>query len=390
MAHRKAIPLLEIEIKDLTGSCIVDGIQLNILGELILNDGKPFLSAKCDNYLLLSAIAHKTIDLTFVDSLGRRIECRKIGITHTDSDGGFESDDIIDIVIKKGNINNTDDVDFFGVIRCKEFSGQEFDQFGNRSINELSIMAAGAQLCSQTIPQIESGNGYLVSPLKHGDYADFKEKVLPKFHSLISFLFANFVSMPYQLVWKDPDNYIVEWLSTKYSTRGGGIFYTQYPGVIQNFFQKVWLEWDKYGATLELPVLVDYYVLIENETHVDVRLLLASVWMEAMKHMYAVNVAKYKLNAGGYFLKPGLLKGRFSFAELIQEVYSKFKITVGDTSFIPYRNEVVHRGKINEPIKDKLSIFMNLISTIDRLMLNILGYQGQIWDRAAKRYIDYP
>ena len=388
MVNRKEIPLLETEIKNLMGTCNINGSSYNVSGELLLKEGKPHFKGTT-NFIHVVDINHTPFDMTFQDTIGRQVVCKKFNISSIHSNSQFESDSIISVTISKGHLEDLDDVEVFNVIRSKKFSGQYFDQFHNRSINNLDVIKTGTQLCSAEIPQIDSSSGYLFTPMKYQEYSDYEKNILNKFYSIFSLAFANFVSLPYQIIWKDSDNYVIEWSYSNYSIDGSGIFYTQYPNVIQNYFDCVWKEWDKYVGILELPALIDYYILIENQKHVESKMLLSCVMMEAIKHSYALNIAHYSQNKSGYFLKPHSVKSKYSFKELLKEVYLHFNVVNGDLNFLPYRNEVIHQGKISMPFKQKYGLFLDLITTIDKLLLNILNYKGLIWDRINNEWMDY-
>lgn len=356
MSIRKEIPLIETEIKNLIGTCNINGTAHSVTGDLFLKEGRPFFKGTT-NFIHVIDINHKPFDITLQDTLGRQIVCKKFHISSINSNSQFESDSIINVVISNGLIQDSDDAEIYNVIRSKNFSGQYFDQFNNRSINNLDVIKTGTKLYSIGVQEIDASSGYLFSNIKYSEYPDYDKNILNKFYSIFSFAFSNFVSIPYQIIWKDKDNYIIQWNYSNYSTDGSGIFYTQYPKVIQNYFDRVWKEWDKYIGILDLPALIDYYILIENQKHIESKMLLSCVWMEAIKHSYALNIAKYKQNKSGYFLKPSSSKTKFSFKELVEEVYSYFKINNGDLNFIPYRNEVIHQGKISMPFKTEIFCF---------------------------------
>jgi hypothetical protein len=388
MATRKEIPLLVTEVKNLMGTCEIDGVSYNVSGEIQLKVGRPFFKGT-SNFIHVVDINHEPFDITFQDTIGRKVVCNQFNISSIHSYSQFESYSIAKVTITKGNLDDLDDVEVYNVIRSNKFSGHDFDQYHNRSINNLDVIKTGTQLCSAEISQIDSSSGYLFSPMKFNECLDYRNNILNKFYSILSFVFANFVSLPYQIIWKDSDNYIIEWSDSNYSTDGSGIFYTQYPRVIQNYFDCVWKEWDKYTTILELPALIEYYILIENQKHVESKMLLSCVMMEAFKHSFALKIAKYSQNKSGYFLKPHSAKSKYSFKELVKEVYSHFNVTDGDLNFIPYRNEVIHQGKISVPFKQQYGLFLDLITTIDKLLLNILNYKGLIWDRINSEWIDY-
>lgn len=125
-----------------------------------------------------------------------------------------------------------------------------------------------------------------------------------------------------------------------------------------------------------------------NQEFIEVKILIGCVWMEAIKYEYASNIAKYKKDNNGYFLKPNSSK-KFSFEELIKEVYTYFNISNSDVSFVEYRNEVIHEGKISLSFEDKKNLFNLLVCSIESIMLKILNYKGRIRDRFKGEYVEF-
>lgn len=225
--------------------------------------------------------------------------------------------------------------------------------------------------------------------MKISEFNNSGRKLIDKLCSLLSSVSANFVDSPYRVLWKDDENYMIQIHPCKFSNKGVGVFEITTPGIVQNYLINAWSAWDNYIGKIDLPSLIDYYVLIENQEIIEVKMLVGCVWMEAIKYEYASNIAKYKKNKGGYFLKPNSSK-RFSFKELIQEVYRHFGISNGDLSFIIYRNEIVHQGKISLPFEGKFDIYNKLIYSIENIMLIILDYKGDIWDRFKRNPVKFP
>lgn len=93
---------------------------------------------------------------------------------------------------------------------------------------------------------------------------------------------------------------------------------------------------------LDLDILIHYYVLLKNTGYPETRVLLGSVLMEGVKYAYAAHYKQYPRDKNGFFLKPD--RKKYSFRDLIKEVYDEFDLKHGDTGFIQYRDEVVHRG----------------------------------------------
>jgi len=178
-------------------------------------------------------------------------------------------------------------------------------------------------------------------------------------------------------------------------TTGASIFHLKYPGILQNYLERAWsawdkhTDWDKHTEQLDLPALIDLYVLLKDQSHIETRMLIGSVWMEAIKYQYAKNVAGYQQNENDFFLNPNGKK--FSFKELLKEVYKHYNVPNGDLSFIPYRNEVVHQGKITKlSVPGQPDPSEGLIRSIEYTLLMILEYEGEMRDEESKKYIKFP
>jgi len=386
MENRKNIPHIQTTFVNLQGVLIDNGIKSNIIGKLSYKNNQPVFIGKVTTPLVkIDPSPPYRIELKSQD--GHDIICERSWITHYRNFVIFEF--IIDeAIIKKGNIEDKDDVEIFCVFHIKPFCGSEMDQDNLRCINKLDFVALGSRLYSSPIDQINNGNGYLFFPMKLGDFADQERNFLKKFHYLLSFATGNYIGHPYLIIWKDADNYIIKLSHSGYSLEGSGIFYITFPGVIQDILSKAWHSWDNHISQLDLPSLIDCYVLMQNQKHIETKLLLGSVLMEAIKYQYASNIAKYAQDKYDFFIKPSNGK-RFKFEELVKEVYNYYKVKSGDLTFIPYRNEVVHQGKLNLSFPNKMYHFNLLAFSIDQLFLNILGYKGLIWDRFQKKWIKY-
>ena len=281
-------------------------------------------------------------------------------------------------IVKKGTIQANDKVGVFNILISKKFYGP----------NKLDKITPNTILFNTHINSIPDSSGYLYSKILFKQPKNYSKK-LDRFYNLFSFATANFVGMPYQLIYKDDNNYIITLSYPNISKDGNGIFYIEYPKIIENFINNSWRKYARFERKLDLPVLLNYYVLIENQKFLDVKLLLCSIWMEAIKHNYAKNIARYNTNRRGYFLKPDSSSNTFSFSELVEKVYDYFNVTNGDLSFVPFRNEVVHQGKLNQNFGNKYNHFLQLMSSVEKILLNLFKYKGLYWDRFSEEWKDY-
>ena len=129
---------------------------------------------------------------------------------------------------------------------------------------------------------------------------------------------------------------------------------------------------------------------MKNTSFVDNSYLLGCVFMEGLKYSFAKNIKRYPYNARAHkFLKPdGVAK--YSFEDLINKLYEHFHIADGDTTFIKYRNEVIHEGVLSSiSFEEILAKKRDLEITIEHLLLNILKYDGNYWDKPSGEWVDY-
>lgn len=392
MEYRKVIPTIKTEFKYISGIAIIDSEEIHISGDVFLLDSKPFFKGiwrSC--YSDITSILELKLKLN--DSEGHEIICNNCAVSYTSTlnDGLKEiKADILELTIKKGNISisKNDEIDIFCTLRMNKFSGEEFDETGNCCVNLLDFVSKNERLYSMPIPEISNCNGYLYFPIRMSKFNNYGKKLIDRLCSLLSFVSANFVDSPYQVLWKNHENYMIQICPGKFSNKGDGIFRIDYPGIVQNYLKSAWTAWENYIGKIDLPALIDYYVLMKNQEFIETKILVGCVWMEAIKYEYASNIAKYKKNEHGYFLKPNNSE-RFTFKELIQEVYSHFKINNGNLSFIKYRNEIVHQGKISLSFNDKLYHCNLLVGSIEKIMLKILNYKGSVWDCFEHKYVTF-
>lgn len=385
MEQRKVIPIIKTEFRNLNGTAIVGKDIIPISGDIFSKDSDTCFCGYGCLPRTIDSVPELTLHLK--DAEGHEIvcnNCRVVNLLLKNGHVNFEAK-ILTLTIQKGKIDEENEVEIFSALRIKDFSGEEFDQN-----NRLKFVSKNARLYSVPIPEISNCRGYLYFPMKMSEFNNYGENLINKLCSLLSFVSANFVdSTTYRVLWKDRENYMIQIYPGKFSNKGDGVFRIEYPGIVQNYLKSAWISWDNYIDKINLPSLIDYYVLLKNQEVIEIKILVGCVWMEAIKYEYASNIAKYEKDNGGYFLKPKS-STKFKFKELVQEVYNYFKINNGDLSFIDYRNEIVHQGKISRSFEDKLDLSDRLIYSIENIMLKILDYKGDIWDRIRREWVKFP
>lgn len=383
----KTMPLIKSKFSKLSGYAVSKSTnkQITITGTLYLEDSQPFFKGNADQSSFKYDDKYNII-LTDNNSISYKLY--KCQLFNTDIFTSYTFR-VMEVNISCGNIDTNDSCKFFSIIRTDKFIGKYFDILGRRNIIKLDYVKSGMRLYYKPISEIESAKGYLYYSNTLSTLDNYIDEIIPTLCSLISFGMGNFAGFPYHLIWKNDNNYKIILKGDNFTREGTGIFYVEYPNILSDLIECGWQGWKHHSPSINLPVLIDYYVLIANQKHIESKMLLACVWMEAMKHQYAKNVRNYLVNRGGYFLKPGS-SNKFSFLELVQEVYNYYNVSGGDLSFIVYRNEVIHQGQINLLFPQKLHQFNKLITSIEYILLDILQFNGKVWSRDNDNYVNFP
>lgn len=383
----KSIPLIKTKYTKLSGYAVssTTNQKINVTGTLHFDDNKPTFSG---NAILGAFTFDDKYDMVLSDNNSRTFKLHKCQLSNTQNFTSFVFI-IIEAKIVYGQIQANDYCSFYSIIRTKKFSGKYFDILGRRDIIKLDHINSGMRLYYKPLSEIDDAKGYFYHSNRYSNLGSYIDKTIPTLSSLISFGMGDFAGIPYHLIWKNKKNYEIHLTGDKFTKEGSSIFYVESPPVLSDLLEYGWQGWQQHCPSINLSVLIDYYVLIANQKHIEPKMLLACVWMEAMKHQYAKNVQRYTMNRGGYFLKSGTTT-KYSFKELVQEVYTHFHVGNGDLSFIPFRNEVVHQGQINLPFPHKLQQFDLLITSIEHILLDLLKYSGKIWSRKDNRYVMFP
>ena len=147
---------------------------------------------------------------------------------------------------------------------------------------------------------------------------------------------------------------------------------------------------------LELSRLIHYYCLSITSEYAELKFILASLFMEALKFYWALNVGKKTpiCNKNGFIRGFERSKNKNNdsvpcgFKELLDETYQSYGLNPNFT-FIENRNAMFHSGAPGtyqqgvsstwQTIKPEL---IPLYRQIDDVLLAILGYTGVIhrWD----------
>jgi hypothetical protein len=152
-----------------------------------------------------------------------------------------------------------------------------------------------------------------------------------------------------------------------------------------------WLEYkDYYG----LERLVLYLWKSHTEKYIEIKFMLASVFLEALKFQWGLRNHEIKYKNGD---KKNIIRGfekkikngkkiNLSFETLLKEVVEHLGIQEFDYDFIENRNCIIHSGMTNHSQKGANIIYPyfkeeldKITNQIEKIMLSILEYKGTIY-----------
>jgi len=118
----------------------------------------------------------------------------------------------------------------------------------------------------------------------------------------------------------------------------------------------------------------------------EIEYLIGSVFMEALKYLYATNVKHYTSKKHRFY-KDIACKHIYTFEDAINDIYSDYGITQGlsASKIVKHRNEVIHEGKFTSPFPDVLDTLLALETTMEHLLLKMLDYDGPYKDRRGRK-----
>lgn len=332
----------------------------------------------------------------FVDDHGREISFEKLYIRKIHfSDVNFVEFEaiILNANISTGKIENNETVLVYVIITTIDFCGQEFiliDGKNSCSLNRCIFPPLNEFLMiNYNFKGVKNSTGYIEIATTINKWETEWKKIIEHLYHILSFSASNFISLPIEYIVASSGNKIIKIHSSfKETGRGSSIFNLKYPGVMVNIINTICTNYIEYGLTLDIDKLFHYYIMMKNTNYLENAYLLGCIFMEGLKHSYAKKYKKYPENKGGYFLKA--TNGKYTFKELIKEVYNEFSLRDGDEEFIKYRNEVIHQGSIGLPFPDMKKQKEQLEITIEKLLLNILGIKGEYYrDRKSDGWIKY-
>lgn len=295
------------------------------------------------------------------------------------------------MIAERGEISPNDEVNIYNIITDIKFASEiripGFSQRGIKfSLDELNRLV----LIKIEVPQVPRSVGYFVIDDQFSNYDQLWRNYLDILELMLRFADTDFINSPILYIKNQAEGEYLEIISyIEYGGRGSKIFYLSYPGTISDFVNSTFRQFVSLRERLDLDKLLMYYIMMKNTGFVDNSYLLACVFMEGLKYSFAKNIKNYTYNESRHKFEK-FSGGFYQFEELIHELYDEYGITNRNTSFIRYRNEVVHEGKISSiSFEEVLREKMKLQITIEHLLLNMLKYEGLYFDRSSRQWVDY-
>jgi len=160
-----------------------------------------------------------------------------------------------------------------------------------------------------------------------------------------------------------------------------------WPYAVSRFLDSTFDQYVSLHSRIDLKKLIEYYIAMQGTGTIEIQYLLGSVFMEGLKYSYAHTYKNYERAKDGRFKQTD--GSRYTFAVLMAEIYKEFGITQGPLDFVVYRDEVVHEGRFTSPFPLMLEKTTQLKEVIEHLLLRMLHYDGEYYDRKRRRLVEF-
>lgn len=309
----------------------------------------------------------------------------------------------INFIAKKGTIKNSETVKLYKTLECfgdKKKIGNS-SSFTPKDLDNLKFFR-------KDISSLKYSIGYFLLEDNYKTIKESEEEITDNLYYLLSLFVANFVSLRISLlIGPNGIKITANPINKMSSGKGNSIFFHE-GYQISNFLNSTYENYVKFKDRLGLKAVFRHYIRMKGANHTEMILLMGSVLMECLKYHYAMDrgyievnnsfikpSANHKLRlteSGKYKVKKrfGITQSdRYSFKELVEEIYKEFKVTTSSTDFIKHRNEVVHQGTFDLPYKDSEVILKNLEKNITETIFNILQFKGLYSDLDTNDWVTY-
>ena len=146
--------------------------------------------------------------------------------------------------------------------------------------------------------------------------------------------------------------------------------------IVREFLEKVWPFYFRLEQPRKLRVAIDYFVSAQVlGLPLELKLITIFVLFENLKSTFASDRGyKYKK---GYYQKP--LGGRWSFKELLMEMFSDVAMNPSIDSIITLRNEIIHSGISQMPYSTQTQIYENCQDVVREYFMRLLRFSGSFF-----------
>jgi len=363
--------------------------QINNVSVHLSTDKKVIVKGTCPGL----GIQHDVLrfSLSFTTASGWTIDIPNCMINIITRPGGVIEEALASKAsAHQGILKDTDQVEVVKVVADFPFEADlEIPIAGhpNRAIVTFSASTLNhVTLVKEPVVGLPSATGYFVfidsvAAVDSTWKAIFHEDL----YSLLSLASSNYVSFPITYL-VGPNGKRLELLASVRETgRGVSVIPLDRRRVISRFLNSTFDHYQAMRQTLDLPMLIHYYVLLKNTSYRETRYLLGSVFMEGLKYAYATSHGYRK--KGLKWVDPN--GAQLDLRGVIKNVYSTYGIANGDENFVQYRNEVIHEGKLKLSLSDLLAKEDALEETIEHVLLKVLNYDGLYGDKATREFIEF-
>ncbi len=369
--------------------------QVENVGLSLTENNDVEIRGRCNN-IFLSTDETKTFNGIFINENNNSIEVENIHIYHFEEFNAQYvnfSAKAIRAIISNGIIDENEELKVYIVLTTIKFMGDRIIDIDNKRETSLNIFKIPGinefSIIHYLFKGVDNSTGFIEISTSFDKWRKEWMDIIANLYHILSFTASNYISMPVIYFISGKNFKRIELHTTSNETgRGSSIFYLEYPGVFYNVINSIYQNYSRYKDNLDMSKLFHYYIMMKNTSYIENAYLLGCIFMEGIKYTFAKKYKGYSENSGGYFLKPS--GGRYSFRELVVELYGEFGLNGADEQFITYRNEIIHKGKFDLPFLDMHERKQSLELTIEKLLLNILGFKGKYyWDKENEEWTEY-
>jgi len=308
----------------------------------------------------------------------------------------------INLKAKNGKIESLETVQLYKILECygdKKKIDSEY-VFKPDDLQNLKFICL-------PLEDLEYSIGYFLLEDTYENIKSREEELTDNLYNLLSFFVANFVSLRLSILIGPKGTEINgSTINTMSSGKGSSIFYHERANELSNYLNSTYDNYVLYKESLGLKAVFRHYIRMKDSNHTEPILLYGSILFECLKYHYA----KYKnyIEVNNRFIKTSAnhkveLKSsgkykpierlypidKYSFKELVEEIYDEFKVVNRDTNFIKYRNGVVHQGIFDVPFIESKIILKDLEKSITETIFNILQFKGLYSELDSYNWVNY-